>query len=93
MKPTSYPKIKTVDVLPERRLFVTFSTGIQKTYDCTPLLSQAPFTPLKNPHLFNEVQVDANGYGIAWNDDIDLSESELWLHGFPETKKGVSVDI
>jgi hypothetical protein len=25
--------------------------------------------------------VDKHGYGIAWNDELDLSESELWING------------
>ncbi len=27
------------------------------------------------------VRVDTGGYGISWNDAIDLSEYELWTHG------------
>ena len=80
---TTYPKIKSVNPLDECRLFVTFSTGIKKIYDCTTLLSETPFAPLKNKVFFKQVRVDQNGYGIAWNDDIDLSESELWIHGTP----------
>ena len=31
--------------------------------------------------MFNAVSVDPGGYGISWNDDIDLSCDELWEHG------------
>ena len=31
--------------------------------------------------LFEQVQVDSGGYGISWNDDIDLSCNELWENG------------
>ena len=27
------------------------------------------------------MQVDAGGYGISWNDDLDLSCDELWENG------------
>lgn len=27
------------------------------------------------------VQVDPGGYGISWNDNVDLSENELWING------------
>jgi hypothetical protein len=27
--------------------------------------------------------VDKHGYGIVWNDELDLSESELWINGLP----------
>ena len=29
----------------------------------------------------NNVKVDAGGYGISWNDNIDLSSNELWENG------------
>jgi hypothetical protein len=25
--------------------------------------------------------VDKHGYGIVWNDELDLSESEFWING------------
>ena len=31
--------------------------------------------------LFQQVKVDAGGYGISWNDDIDLSCDELYYNG------------
>jgi len=36
---------------------------------------------LKNPVLFKSVRVEKGGYAIFWNDDIDISEYELWKHG------------
>ena len=80
----SYPKIQSVEPLQGKRLRVTFSTGTNKVYDCTSLLSEAPFAPLKNDHLFRQVHADHTGYGVVWNDNIDLSESELWINGTTE---------
>ena len=65
---------------------VTFSTGEKKNYDCAPLLKKEAFFDLKNDAVFYSVHKGAGGYGVVWNDEIDLSESELWLHGKP-TKK------
>lgn len=28
--------------------------------------------------LFEQVKVDSGGYGISWDDNIDLSCNELW---------------
>jgi len=81
----SYPKIQAVEPLQGKRLRVTFSTGINKVYDCTTLLSETPFAPLKNDILFRQVHADRTGYGVVWNDNIDLSESELWINGITET--------
>ncbi len=50
-------------------------------YDCTPLLNLDMFQILRTDAFFKTVQVDSGGYGIAWNDDADLSEYELWTNG------------
>ena len=76
-----YPKIKGVDPLDAKQLLVTFSTGEDKIYDCTPLLAEPEFSLLKNEMFFRTVRVDHGGYGVVWNEEVDLSESELWIHG------------
>ncbi len=84
---TIYPKVKAVQALEDCRLQVTFENGTCKIYDCTPLLDKPVFAPLANRWLFCAVKVDRGGYGISWNDDIDLAEAELWLHGEPLTSE------
>ena len=39
------------------------------------------FRDLARSSLFNLVQVDSGGYGIIWNEDIDLACNELWNNG------------
>jgi hypothetical protein len=39
------------------------------------------FRILDNDAFFKSVRVDAGGYGISWNDEVDLSEFELWTNG------------
>ena len=71
--------------LPDFRLFAHFAEGCSKIYDMKPLIAQMPiFAPLQElPGLFQQVHTDPGGYGISWNDDIDLDASELWEHGEP----------
>lgn len=83
-----FPNIRAVKPLPNYRLRVVFHNDIAVTYDCSPLLEEAAFSPLLDVSLFNQARVDPGGYGIIWNDDIDLSESELWLDG----AKGSSIE-
>ncbi|MBI3740183.1 MAG: DUF2442 domain-containing protein [Chloroflexi bacterium] len=75
------PRIKSVIPLKEKRLLVTFVNGIQKVYDCQRILSLERFHLLKHEGFFKAVTVDSGGYGISWDDEIDLSESELWNNG------------
>ena len=74
------PKILSVQALENKRLLVKFVNGVEKIYDCSPLLNIEMFQALKNEAFFKSVKVDSGGYGISWNDDADLSEYELWTN-------------
>lgn len=78
-----FHKVKAVNALPDYRLSVQFAEGVTKIYDVKPLfLKWAPFRDLEeNPELFSCVEVDTGGYGILWNDDLDLSCDELFENG------------
>ncbi|HUT35160.1 MAG TPA: DUF2442 domain-containing protein [Planctomycetota bacterium] len=80
----TYPRVESVTPLPGKRLRVTFSSGVRKVYDCAPLLKSEPFAPLENDAFFAHVRPADGGYGVVWSDEVDLSESELWLHGKEE---------
>jgi hypothetical protein len=75
------PKIVSAEAIDNSTLIVEFSNGDRKQYNISKLLEKPMFSPLKNPSFFRGFQVDAGGYGIAWNDEIDLSEYELWQNG------------
>ena len=81
-------KIKSVSALPEYKLSVKFSEGITKIYDVKPLFEEIPiFAELeRHSELFASVSVDVGGYGIVWNDELDLSCDELWENGISEDK-------
>ena len=77
-----FHKVKSVRPMDDFVLLVSFSEGVTKTYDVKPLFSKwLAFNELKNNHLFEEVSVDQGGYGVSWNDDIDLSCDELFYEG------------
>ena len=78
-----FHKVKTVNVIPDYRLSVQFAEGVTKIYDLKPLFEKWPvFRNLKNNDtLLYSVEVDTGGYGIIWNDDIDLSCDELFENG------------
>ena len=79
-----FHKIKNVSPLPDYRLSVQFAEGCTKIYDIKSLFKQIPaFEKLKDSNLFFDVTVDVGGYGIVWNDDLDLSCHELWENGVP----------
>ena len=75
-------KIIEVESIGGFNLKVKFENGITKRYDVNPLFNKWKiFNELKNNNLFEDVKVDTGGYGISWNDDIDLSCNELYENG------------
>lgn len=46
-------------------------------------MSRQRLHPLGDPAFFRAVHVDPGGYGISWNEDVDLSEHELRTNGEP----------
>lgn len=77
-----FHKVKDVFALTDMRLSVHFANGTTKIYDVAPLLDRLEaFGPLRDNAFFSAAEVDAGGYGIIWNDDIDLSCDELWANG------------
>ena len=78
-----FHKVKDVRALPGLKLSVQFVDGVIKIYDISQLLEKLPiFKVLQdNEKLFYSVAVDVGGYGIIWDDEVDLSCDELWDHG------------
>lgn len=78
-----FHKVSSVSPLQDYKLSVHFWNGVTKIYDVKPLFKKwAVFNGLKDPNGdFEGVKVDQGGYGVIWNDKIDLSCEELWENG------------
>ncbi len=80
-------KVQSVEPKDNFILSVLFTDGVKTEYDIKPLFEKCDvFNNLKTVQgLFKQVKVDMGGYGISWNDEIDLASEELRLNGY-ETK-------
>ncbi|SLM29408.1 conserved hypothetical protein [Desulfamplus magnetovallimortis] len=78
-----YPTIKSVHIIDDNLLIVEFSNRESRKYDVTPLLNKKMFSELSNPAFFKNVKIDQGGYALIWNEDIDISEYEIWKNGTP----------
>ena len=77
-----FHKVRSVYPLENYRLLVQFIDGSSKIYDVKPLFEwKDVFNTLKENDLFYGVSVDIGGYGISWNDEVDLSCDELYYEG------------
>ena len=71
----NHPRINYLQALPNYRLFLIFDNGEIKIYSLSERLQSPAFAPLKDEALFNTVRLANGGYGVIWNDEIDLSVS------------------
>ena len=80
-----FHRVLSVEALLDFELLVVFQNGDARRYDVKPLIGKwAPFSALQTvTGLFQQVRVDQGGYGIVWNDELDLSCDELWANGVP----------
>ena len=77
-----FHKVKFVAPLPDFKLSVKFYEGVTKIYDVKPWFDkQKVFYQLFDLSLFYSVKVAGAGYGIIWNEDVDLHCNELWNNG------------
>jgi len=72
--------------LPDYLLFLEFHDGTRKIYDIKQLFKHktlgAIFSQLKTKEgLAEKVKVDDGGYGLVWDDDIDLCCDDLYYFG------------
>ena len=75
-------RIKAICTLNEFVVLARFQDGTEKQYDVSQLFTSYPqFRKLEERKLFEKVVVDAGGYGISWDDELDISAEELWENG------------
>ena len=76
-----YPRIHKAQAIDDNTLVVEFDNREIKKYDIRKLLRYPLFSPLRKPEFFRNFKIEPGGYAIVWNEDIDLSENELWNNG------------
>ena len=77
--------IRTVKPLSNFVLEILFENGEIRKYDMKPLIEKyTAMKPLKNTsNLFNQVKIDQKGFGLIWNENINLSAWGLYEKSTP----------
>lgn len=86
-----YPRIIDAKVINRYMLVVHFSNQESKVYDIRPLLEKGMFEPLQSFAFFKNFKIESGGYALVWNEEIDISEYELWKNGMPARKEDDNV--
>ena len=78
-----FVKITSLATLPDYILLVGFSTDEYKKFDIKPLIRKyPPFKALvETEGLYEQAKIDVGGYGIVWNDYLDLSADGVYEQG------------
>lgn len=77
-----FHKIRTVSVIKPFLLYAVFTDGTEKVYDLRQWEHRPEFSLLfRHPAFVSAVRVEPGGYGISWNDDIDLGAEEIYENG------------
>lgn len=79
-----FHRLKTITPLDDKILLAEFQDGTIRKYDIKPLKDKLPVFAMLDyvQGLFEQVQVDAGGYGIVWNSELDLSAEEIYCNGY-----------
>lgn len=85
-----YPRIFRAKAVDDTTLIIEFTNQEIKKYDISPLLNTPMFSPLRQPDFFRNFTIEQGGYGIVWNEDIDISEYELWKNGVQLESKDIA---
>lgn len=78
-----YSRIRSAKAINDHILLIEFENHERRRYDINSLFGKEMFHPLKDSALFKNVQIEKGGYAVYWNNEIDISEYELWVHGTP----------
>lgn len=78
-----FVKITSLATLPDYILLVGFSTDEYKKFDIKPLIKKyPPFKALvETTGLYEMAKIDMGGYGVVWNDFLDLSADGIYEQG------------
>ena len=75
------PRIYKAKVVGDRILIIQFSNQKIRQYDVRQLLTKPIFAPLQQYAFFKNFKIESGGYALVWNEEIDISEYELWKNG------------
>lgn len=71
-------------VTPKENMIIEaiFADGEVVNFDVKKMMEKYPaFHDLEDKDLFNSIKIDGVGYGVSWNDELDLSSDGIYLKG------------
>ena len=75
--------IRGLSTTGDLHLIAQFDDGTIRSYDVERLSRRNKAFKVfgSEPELFAKAKIDAGGYGVVWNESLDLSSEEIWANG------------
>lgn len=84
MSDRAFPRVRAAEIVAGFIVRLTFTDGVVREVDLTPLLRGPIFEPLKkDPALFRQVRVDAELGTIVWPNGADIDPDVLYGSATP----------
>ncbi len=72
-------RVEEVKALPDYKLYLKFSDGVEGTADLSDLVGKGVFSAWRDKKFFDSVYVDAESHTVAWPGEIDLCPDRLYM--------------
>ena len=78
-----FHKVKSIGVFEPCVLIAQFEDGVFKTYDIRQLTGKYPSFRIleEDPAFFGKVKIDGSGFGVVWNDELDIEAETVYEDG------------
>ncbi len=86
-----YPKILKAEYFKDLILTITFSDNSVKYYNFEKIISKPAFRKLSKIAYLKNFEIAEGGFGLIWDDETDIAESELWLNGVDYLQSELSI--
>ena len=80
-EPSESIKVKSLKVVGELCLLLTFTSGEKRIFDASNLLQYPVYEPLEDPEIFNQAYIE-NGAVIWQHGDIDIAPEALYNQSY-----------
>ena len=84
MAPHPMHRVTAFSIVGPHELEITFEDSLVRRVNFLPVLEGELFGPLKDLEVFNQVQLDSEGYTLVWPNGADFSPATL--HDWPEVE-------
>lgn len=82
------PRVTEVTATDNYCLYLRFSNGEERIFDCASLLDFGVFRELRNPDYFRLAQAEHGT--VAWPHEQDICPDTLYEESLPLTKEAIS---